>query len=854
MQANPWEMDWTQPQPTTGGPAMTPITGADPKRAVEQDRAELGLRIDQLQLQGQDLTNQLKKRELEEARLKAEKEAGQKRDLEQVRDELANVIDAARRAKDMSRNGWFTTGIGSGVNHWLGTPAAKNLQGQLDVIGSNVAFDRLQKMRAESPTGGALGSITERELQLLQSTVASLDPGQDDEQFQRNMDTIIQRYSDMLGKLGGEAAAEAPKDRPSMFNDRTEAQPLEFEVSDDRRPGETDEQYRERIERGDVESPPVEPTPNPRAGTPGFVQSMDAAIRGVADTFTFGAADRIAAGAETLFGGGGTLDENLGRERAIDKYDAENHFGARFTGQLGGGLLNVSRLLPSVLRSAAPSTASGLAALGAAGGGVYGYNSSDKGWTSTDALVDAGLGAVTGAAVSGTLGLIGNHIPSRGNSPAINLYEAAQRQGVNPLPADVGGVATQKLTAGVAQSPFGSGAIIRGAERANDQAGAKLLQIAQAEGNPVRQEVLGEVAQRGAKRYIAGSRAEGQALYGAARAEAGDATTAAERAVAKIDEHLAELSPASNTNAEAISALNKLKADLVDSTGNLKAMPIDAIRQIRTGVRGMAQQEGLRGTDFERRANQVLSELREDISASLSPEARAAFREADRKWQIRLQTIDDVMEEVIGPKGERSAEKVAARLINMGRTDSSRLRRFVESLPQEEAGIVRGSLIQEIGRAASGQQGAAGNKFSLSAFLTNWDTLPERTRNMLFRGESRAAIEDLAKIADGAKITSRHANTSNTAGATNVSELGRAVSYGVGWTTLGTSIVLENLTGRLLASPALTRVLIWAARQRRDPAEIARRLNRVAVRDPAIASEVRSLVSGGEDKHQEPSE
>jgi hypothetical protein len=53
-------------------------------------------------------------------------------------------------------------------------------------------------MRAASPTGAALGNITERELELLQSTVRNLNPKQGAEQLRENLEYIKMVY-DVLG-------------------------------------------------------------------------------------------------------------------------------------------------------------------------------------------------------------------------------------------------------------------------------------------------------------------------------------------------------------------------------------------------------------------------------------------------------------------------------------------------------------------------------------------------------------------------------------------------------------------------------------------------------------------------------
>lgn len=83
-------------------------------------------------------------------------------------------------------------GVG-GVANWLsyipGTDAAdvarlvKTLQG-------NIAFKKLAEMKAASPTGGALGAISERELDLLASSAGSVDPALSFFLFKDNLDKI----------------------------------------------------------------------------------------------------------------------------------------------------------------------------------------------------------------------------------------------------------------------------------------------------------------------------------------------------------------------------------------------------------------------------------------------------------------------------------------------------------------------------------------------------------------------------------------------------------------------------------------------------------------------------------------
>ena len=70
-----------------------------------------------------------------------------------------------------------------------GSPAY-DLARTLDTIKANIGFNELQTMRDNSPTGGALGSITERELAFLQSTVASIEQPQSEAQLRENLKVL----------------------------------------------------------------------------------------------------------------------------------------------------------------------------------------------------------------------------------------------------------------------------------------------------------------------------------------------------------------------------------------------------------------------------------------------------------------------------------------------------------------------------------------------------------------------------------------------------------------------------------------------------------------------------------------
>lgn len=119
----------------------------------------------------------------------------QKRERKSISDRMkyGNVLSAVRAAREIAKRG----GTGwSGLLSGLPESDAKALKVALSPIIGNLSFDRLQEMRSDpdNQTGGAVGSVTENELALLGSTVASLDTTVSRDQFLANLDRIERHF------------------------------------------------------------------------------------------------------------------------------------------------------------------------------------------------------------------------------------------------------------------------------------------------------------------------------------------------------------------------------------------------------------------------------------------------------------------------------------------------------------------------------------------------------------------------------------------------------------------------------------------------------------------------------------
>ena len=79
--------------------------------------------------------------------------------------------------------------------------AAHDLAANLRTLKANAAFDQIAEMRANSPTGGALGSTSEGELALLEAVYAAIGQSQSQPQFLENVDRFQKQVHESWGRI-----------------------------------------------------------------------------------------------------------------------------------------------------------------------------------------------------------------------------------------------------------------------------------------------------------------------------------------------------------------------------------------------------------------------------------------------------------------------------------------------------------------------------------------------------------------------------------------------------------------------------------------------------------------------------
>lgn len=525
--------------------------------------------------------------------------------------------------------------------------------------------------------------------------------------------------------------------------------------------------------------------------------------------------------------------------------------------QAAAGGLALSGLAGAVGKAVGGAAGSALSTYGAApvqdmlaGGGA-----AASGELAKQAGAGPGLQAVAtlaGGGIGAGIGSRMNRIPAMRDSTldagADNVMGAADRlngrfgTAIRPMPADVGGPGVRNLTGAAAKMPLGASPIVKGAQAVSAEAEKARNAVATLAGGAGTPEAAGEAALNGARNYIKRSKTKVDALYARARKAGGDQPVDLASARQTLDHNIAELAQTPG-GAPGLSELQSLRTELD------QPFPVEGVKRMRSTLRDRFLGDGLRGSDIERRVGQVVDAADIDIEDSLNaagkPDAARAYAEASAAHKERLGVIDNILAPIIGSKRDnpRSPEEIMRAIDSAAKTKGAKLGAFLQSLPPDDAGTVRATVISRLGHATNGTQNAAGDAFSLPQFLTHWNAMSGPAKSQLFGGELSSALSDIAKVAQGTKEAQRYANFSNTGSAVGLVGTGAVGAATFSHPVLSIAAIGGQYgLGRLLASPSFAR---WLAKTPTAAGPLRSHiasLSRFAAADSVIAADATGLL------------
>lgn len=261
-----------------------------------------------------------------------------------------------------------------------------------------------------------------------------------------------------------------------------------------------------------------------------------------------------------------------------------------------------------------------------------------------------------------------------------------------------------------------------------------------------------------------------------------------------------------------------------------QGVPFSALKDLRTKIGKEAASNAIMGTpeqaDFKQlygamsqdmRDGVTLADLRNGMDPAAGGSATTALNRANSFYSNAMGRAD-----ALGGLANRNTPEGAygavARSLSDGPTVYERLRGVLS--PETRQKVVA-TVIDELGTATPGQQGAAGDTWSPKTFLTNYNRMDANSRTALFKripgGEQMAGnLADIAKAADMVGNSSKvWSNPSGTAPALTARGTLGALTFGafvnpmVAATTAGGLALAHQVSQRLLLNP---KFVSWLAK------------------------------------------
>lgn len=422
----------------------------------------------------------------------------------------------------------------------------------------------------------------------------------------------------------------------------------------------------------------------------------------------------------------------------------------------------------------------------------YGY-----GEGAGDSIKGAAIGGATGTLIGGALPVAAKGISSVYNAVTKRplaaeraaIREAANRQGVNIFPPDIGGPSMKRAAAGLEQSFFGVDRIRRSAEDSVDSFAARARTVAGEPARPVDVgNSMGETASRAASRHGDRARATTAAVVNTIGSPT-DTTTAGQIVQRGANQFLPDTADRATQlynrvhiapNAE--TSVDAVRGALREMTGGMQSNP--AMRQLFESPRLRNYLEALTPqidqetgqvirpgslswqdlSEFRTRIGDMLDDprLSEKIAprqlralyAAITTDMETTARQAGpgvyRNWRRandfydgRQKRLNDTLSLVLGQRRDATPNEAFARLEQMMSDGPSgnpaAFRRILRTLAPADAATIRATLTSR----ASG-----GPNFDAAELAKRWPAISERAKSALLPSSGmRNLMDDAAEQA-----------------------------------------------------------------------------------------------------------
>lgn len=345
--------------------------------------------------------------------------------------------------------------------------------------------------------------------------------------------------------------------------------------------------------------------------------------------------------------------------------------------------------------------------------------------------------------------VIGQAIPE-----GVAVAQAGKRIGVDlPRAVTSDKTAVQQIGKTITAIPIGGTPLRNASRQAIEQLGRKADEVQSALGSG-QANVAGGAVREGIERYIGKETAErASALYKKVD-ELVDPT--ATRPLARTSQVVNTINGRRTLAAMGDSPAAAHVAEALSRPGGLT---YEGVKQLRTSIGEMLKGGSLPANISQSELKQIYGALSEDLKGTVlvaGGRRAAAMFERANKYNALVSARRENLSRILKTTSDEAAfDRIAAAAGSTARADINLLHQARKAMKPEEWSELASGVLSRIGRDAEGA-------FSPDRFVTGWGKLSDAGKAMLFQGEHRAALNDIARVSSRFKQLNQFANPSGT--------------------------------------------------------------------------------------------
>ena len=430
-------------------------------------------------------------------------------------------------------------------------------------------------------------------------------------------------------------------------------------------------------------------------------------------------------------------------------------------------------------------------------------------------------------------------------TPRMETARAAEEIGVLPT-AGMQGPVGSMFSGGLEASPISGPTIQRSTERVINEMKDAADDIASRAGISTTTEAAGEALQAGSKKFVNRFEDKAELLFNRVDNLIGRDTMVVAPSTADA---LAEIADYAAKHPEIANQLNlgkfvKLYDQFRGSGSGLSgvdtALPYGVLKDLRsTFGKSIGKINGPLADMDQGRVKMIYGKLSDDMrlaAESSGADALKAFEQANGFYSRGRDIIDGTIAKFTNAQTPQQAYNNLKNMLMEGnvRQSTNAILNIKKALPASDFDTFRSTLISNLGKATAGAQDAAGEAFSPSTFLTNYNKLNKSSRKVVF-GDLSDELEKFAKVAEQAKDAAANVNRSRTGVAVSTAGLvGLAATGGLKAAVIAAALNYGTAVG--MTSKPFLKALNAAAKKDMGP------LQRLAGGDGVIAAEAKTIL------------